>query len=247
MSAHFENIILMGRPASGKSELIYYLTQTPLAERTRRFHIASLDFIDDFPMLWTWFEEDMLLTTRLGKPRMHTDEQGYFLHEYQWQLLIEKIGLEYQKRRRDDPGYHTSTTTLVEFSRGSQHGGYTDALPRLPGELLERAVLLYVHVSYEESLRKNRRRYNPAKPDSILEHGLPDEKLKVLYERDDWESLTAGDPEYLLFNGLALPYVVFQNEDDVTTTGGEKLAARLEQTLNQLWQLKIKLADTHRA
>jgi hypothetical protein len=241
-SDHFKIMILTGRPASGKSEIIAYLNQLPLIERIRQFHIARLDFIDDFSMLWTWFEEDMLLSRRLGKPRLHTDEQGFFLHDYQWQLLIERIGLEYQKKMRDHPDYHRTHTTLVEFSRGSQHGGYAAAFPHLPVELLKRAVILYVKVSFEESLRKNRRRFNPAKPDSILEHGLPDDKLKILYERDDWTSLTAGDPEYLEINGVAVPYAEFENADDVTTQGGEPLAARLEETLSRLWQLKHAIA-----
>ncbi len=238
MKDHFKNIILIGRPASGKSEIIDYLKHTPLEERINRFKVAQLDFIDDFPMLWTWFEEDMLLTSKLGQPRMHTDQDGYFLHDYQWQLLIERLGLEYQKKLRDDPNYHQNNTTLVEFSRGSQHGGYAAAFPHLPTELLEQAVILYVNVSFEESLRKNRRRYNPNKPDSILEHGLPDEKMKYLYEKDDWAGLTAGSPETLTINGVAVPYAVFENADDVTTRGGEALAGRLEQCLTHLWRLR---------
>lgn len=53
---HFDIVILMGRPASGKSEIIDFLKKTPLIERDERFHIALMDEIDDFPMLWTWFE-----------------------------------------------------------------------------------------------------------------------------------------------------------------------------------------------
>ena len=33
-------------------------------------------------MLWTWFEEDHLLSRVLGKPRLFTDEQGYFVQPY---------------------------------------------------------------------------------------------------------------------------------------------------------------------
>ena len=239
-SDHFENLILIGRPASGKSEIIDFLKHTPLADRIQRFHVAQLDFIDDFPMLWTWFEEDMLLSHRLGKPRLHTDEKGYFLHDYQWELLIERIGLEYQKKLRDDPDYHATNTALVEFSRGSQHGGYAAAFPHLPDELLERASILYVRVSFAESLRKNRRRFNPEKPDSILEHGIPDEKMGYLYACDDWDDLTSGDPASLDIKGVTVPYIVFENEDDVTTRGGDTLVLRLEQALNQLWQPKSK-------
>ena len=52
-------------------------------------------------------------------------------------------------------------TTLIEFSRGAEHGGYASAFRHLSEEILDRACVLYIDVPYEESLRKNRRRFNP--------------------------------------------------------------------------------------
>ena len=63
----------------------------------KQFHVGPLIEIDDFPMLWTWFEEDALLE-KMGHPRLHTDADGYFTRKYLWDLLIERIGLEYQKK-----------------------------------------------------------------------------------------------------------------------------------------------------
>ena len=191
--------------------------------------------IDDFPMLWTWFEEDAILNKKLDHPRLHTDESGYFKHPYLWNLLIERIGLEYHKHLRDDSHYHDHTTTLVEFSRGSEHGGYQEAFQHLPEDLLVRSGVVYVNVSFEESLRKNRRRFNPGRPDSILEHSLPDEKMDRLYREDDWDLISAADPNYLLVRGLRIPYIVFENEDDVTTGSPDLLTERLEGVLGQLW------------
>ena len=74
----FEILLLIARPAAGKSEIIDYLKKTTLRQRLQRFHIGKLEEIDDFPMLWTWFEEDALLE-RMGYPRLHTDPAGYFL------------------------------------------------------------------------------------------------------------------------------------------------------------------------
>ena len=108
--------------------------------RDTREHVADLDVIDDFPMLWTWFEEDRILSERLGQPRLHTDTDGYFKYRYLWHLLIERICLEYHKRLRDDPSYHEHTTTVVEFSRGDEHGGYAEAFPYLAEDLLRRAA-----------------------------------------------------------------------------------------------------------
>jgi hypothetical protein len=234
----FDVLILIGRPASGKSEISDYLMHMPPDVRRSKFHIADLDVIDDFPMLWTWFEEDHILSERLGQPRLHTDANGYFKHRYLWHLLIERIGLEYHKRLRDDPIYHDHTSTLVEFSRGDEHGGYAEAVSCLTDDLLRRAAILYVRVSFEESLRKNRRRFNPDRPDSILEHSLPDEKLTRLYLDDDWATLSASHPHFLDVRSIRVPYVVFENEDDVTTSKPDLLAERLEQVLGRLWELR---------
>lgn len=233
---HFDIVILMGRPASGKSEIIDFLKKTPLVERDERFHIALMDEIDDFPMLWTWFEEDAILEKIMKKPRIHTDTDGYFLFQYQWNLLIERICMEYTKRLRDHANYHTEYTTLIEFSRGSEHGGYQSAFGHLSEKVLEKAAILYINVSYEESKRKNRRRFNPNRPDSILEHGLPDAKLDRMYKEVDWETVSAGHATHIPIKGIQVPYVVFENEPELTDDFG-KLAPALETTMEKLWKL----------
>jgi len=254
----FDVLILIGRPASGKSEIIDFLSHTSPESRQGRFHIADLQILDDFPMLWTWFEEDRILSERLGQPRLHTGADGTFRYPYLWHLLIERISLEYAKlvrhqneslrfpsywngplegMVRDEPELHEHVTTIVEFSRGSEHGGYEAAFAHLSEDLLRRAAVVYVHVSFEESLRKNRRRFNPERPDSILEHALSDEKLAQLYRDDDWAAYSAGDPNFLTVRSICVPYVVFENEDDVTTGKPDELAARLEDILGRLWSL----------
>lgn len=234
---NFDIIILTGRPAAGKSEIIDYLRNTPEKERSRRFHIGKFEEIDDFPMLWTWFEEDAILEKILGKPRLHTDKQGYFLHSYQWHLLIERISMEYSKKLRDNPEYREEYTTIIEFSRGSEHGGYREAFPHLSDDILKRAGIVYINVSYEESERKNRRRFNPQRPDSILEHGLPDEKLERLYKEVDWEKISTADPEFINVRGYRVPYVVFENEPEKTDQP-EILGVHLEDVLDRLWELE---------
>jgi hypothetical protein len=234
----FDVLILIGRPASGKSEIIDFLMHTPPDVRRNKFHIADLDILDDFPMLWAWLEEDHILSKQLEQPRLHTDVDGYFKYRYLWHVLIERISLEYQKRLRDDPTYLDHTTTIVEFARGSEHGGYAEAFPHLGDDLLHRAAVLYVHVSFEESLRKNRRRFNPERPDSILEHSLPDDKLARLYRDDDWATFRNGNSDSLSIRSIRVPCVIFENEDDVTTDKPDLLAARLEAALGRLWELQ---------
>ncbi len=227
----FKTLLLIARPAAGKSEVINYLKNTPVEDRVKRFHIGPFSEIDDFPMLWAWFEEDALLE-RMGHPRLHTDAEGFFSEPYLWDLLVERICLEYQKRQRED----LDETVVIEFSRGTEHGGYQRAFAHLSDEVLANLAILYLNVPWEESLRKNRARFNPERPDSILEHGLPDSKLEKLYRETDWEQLTEGHPEKLSIKGFEVPYAVFENGDDVTTAQGAALGERLEATLKTLWQ-----------
>ena len=226
-------LILLGRPAAGKSELIDYLGRTPQDERARRFHVGPFQVIDDFPLLWTWFEEDALLHD-MGRPRLHTTGDGHFRRRYLWDLLVRRLGQQYDKWRRDAP---LGSTAIIEFSRGSEHGGYRGALPCLTESVLRDAAILYIRVSWEESLRKNRARCNPQRPDSILEHSLSDANLRRLYKEADWDELASADSSFLTVRGHKVPYAVFENEDDVTTPRGDALGGRLESTLGRLWEL----------
>ena len=227
----FAVLILIGRPAAGKSEITDYLQKTKLETRRARFHVGELDAMDDFPILWAWLEGDDI-RGRMGKPRLHSDGAGYFKYPYLWHVLIERFSLEYGKR------LHDRVTTVIEFSRGTEHGGYREAFPHLSDDILRRAAIVYVNISFAESLRKNRLRFNPDQPDSILEHALPDHKLKRLYREDDWEEFSAADPEFVTVKGIRVPYVILENEDDVTTVRGEALGSRLEEVLGRLWMLK---------
>jgi hypothetical protein len=233
----FKIIILLARPAAGKSEIIHYLQSLTVEDRINRFHIGRIQVIDDFPMIWTWFEEDDLLT-QMGHPRIYTDENGYFLHQYLWDLLIERMNIEYTKLKRDicDLEDHT---VIIEFSRGKEHGGYESAFTHLSEEIVDNASILYINVSWEESLRKNRKRFNPEKPGSILEHSLPDEKLTRMYYESDWEEVIAQNKEFIKIGSKIVPYSVFDNEDDVTSGKSQDLDRRLQVSLDKLWRKQI--------
>ena len=231
----FDILVLNARPAAGKSEIIDYLKKSPLEDRRKRFKVGDFEEIDDFPMLWTWFEEDDILE-KMGYPRLHSDKEGYFKGQHLWHLLIRRMCFEYQKKVTRIPDYHQKYTTIIEFSRGSEHGGYKEAYQHLTKDVLEKMAILYLDVSFSESLRKNRARFNPNKPDSILEHGLPDKKLEKMYKEVDWHELAKDDSAYIEIQGIKVPYVIFENEDDVTTARGDALGERLEARLQTLWQ-----------
>lgn len=239
MKTLFDKIILLGRPASGKSEVIHYVKNLNLEERKKRFHFGKITDIDDFPMLWTWFEEDDILEKKFGKPRLHSDSEGYFKYEYLWHLLIERISFDYAKHVRDNKGKEEEITYLIEFSRGTEHGGYKEAFKHLSPELLKGAAIVYVNVPFEESLRKNRKRFNPEKPDSILEHGLPDAKLTKMYKEVDFHEVIAGNDKYININGIDVPYVIFENMPSKTDDPA-LLGPALDEVFGKLWDLYNK-------
>ena len=230
----FPKVLLIARPAAGKSEIIAYLNNREPEERKERFHLGKLQEIDDFPMLWAWYEEDGILE-EMGHERIHTDKDGYFRWNYLWDVLIRRICLDYKKMIRDYPGIHKDHSVVFEFARGKEHGGYQRAFQHLTREVLNNLVVLYIDVSWEESLRKNRARRNPDRPDSILEHSLADEKLRTLYREDDWQDLEREEGA-LVIKGLRIPYYRFENQKDYTTTGGEILGEKLEEAFDVLWK-----------
>ncbi len=235
MSNNFPILIITGRPAAGKSEVIDYLKKAEPAERLRRFHIANFEELDDFVYVWETFEIDDILTKH-GKPRLWTDEKYWFKDEFIWNLYIERINLEYRKKLARNPKYHDDKTTLVEFARGGDNGIF-EAMSYLHEEVLKRASLLYIKVSYEESVRKNRRRARKGQEDSILYHSLPDEKMDFYYKTNDWEKLAAKDPNYIEVKGHKIPYGVFENEPE-KTLDPVLIGNELERATQKIWKLR---------
>jgi hypothetical protein len=229
---HLPVVIITGRPAAGKSEVIDFLKKTPLEERIRHFHIGEFEELDDFVYVWETFEIDDILQHH-GKQRIWTDERYYFKDSFVWNLYIERLSLEYRKKVARDPQYHEKKTALIEFARGGDNGIGT-ALRFLHPDLLCNASLMYINVSYEESVQKNRRRARKGEESSILYHSLPDEKMEFYYRENDWELLAAKDPDFLMVKGFKVPYAVFENEPEKTLDPAS-LGEELERVMNKLW------------
>jgi hypothetical protein len=235
MNNNFPILIITGRPAAGKSEVIDFLKKADAKERLQRFHIADFEELDDFVYVWETFEIDDMLTKH-GKPRIWTDEKYWFKEHFIWNLYIERINLEYRKKLARDPNYHDKKTILIEFARGGEDGIH-EALSYLHEDILRRVTLMYIRVSYEESVRKNHRRARKGQEDSILYHSLPDEKMEFYYKLNDWEKLEAKDPNFIEVKGFKIPYAVFENEPE-KTLDPKQIGQELERATKKLWGMK---------
>ena len=235
MNQHFPILIITGRPAAGKSEVIDFLKKCDPTVRLEKFHIANFEELDDFVYVWETFELDDLMT-RFKKPRIWSDEKYWFKDQYIWDLYMDRMALDYKKKVLKDPAYHEKMTTLVEFARGGDDA-IRHALTFLSDEMLSNASLMYINVPYEESVRKNRRRARPGQEDSILYHSLPDEKMEFYYKTNDWERLTAKDPNFIDVKGHKIPYCAFENMPEKTMEPA-LIAPELERVTKKLWSLQ---------
>ncbi len=234
----FPVIILIGRPAAGKSEIIDYLKRMPEEERRAQFHVAPFEEIDDFVWVWQLFEDDDI-REKLGRERVNTTHDYYFKDPFLWNFLIAKINLEFDKRLARAPDWLYDHTAIIEFSRGGEHG-FADAFAHLSDAVLSRAAIVYVGVSFDESLRRNRRRARPGLEGSILHHSLSDNKMKTYYRTNDWDKLSGSKLEgFIEIRQHRLPFAVFQNEPE-KTDDPRKLGPALQEVMGRLWALARK-------
>ncbi len=153
-------------------------------------------------------------------------------------------------------------TIVIEFARGGPDGasmplpstyGYSYAFSQLSEAILERAAVLYIWVTPEESRRKNRARCDPDDPGSILNHMCPEEVMLNEYGSCDMEHLleTSGRSGTVTVEAhgrrFQLPVARFDNRHDLTTFVRDesddwqaadigKLEDALSDSLARLWE-----------
>lgn len=140
------------------------------------------------------------------------------------ELLADKL--------RGYPDTLDGKTLVIEFARGGPQGsamplpefyGYRHSLSRMSKEILEKAVVLYIWVTPEESRRKNEARADPNDPGSILHHGVPIDVMLGDYGCDDLDWLESnGEHKGKLTIEAAgrkfhLPVARFDNRVDKTS------------------------------
>ena len=224
-------LLLLGRPAGGKSEFIDFMQKCDAKRRWEEFHLGVVRVLDDFPILWEKFLEDDVWESITGKRRDSRPSGGNYMvsNDELWPFLIEQLN------RRAMPILESGTggeTLIIEFARGGA-SGYRDALERLSPAVLERAAILYISVPFEESWRRNVARYDEARRGGILTHSVPREEMERSYGSDDWNAL-APDPVGMISVGsTSIPYVTLNNVPELKDP--DKLAKRYGDALDKLY------------
>lgn len=241
MTDIFRHLLVLGRPACGKSEFIDFLKHADPAMRRERLHIGRFEEVDDFPWLWEKFQEDVIWA-KTGHGRQYTEEympgnpgmapKGARLFDWCMHKFNAVIGDAYLGR--DDVG--RDTTLLIEFSRGG-HDAFGRALGMLDPAILAPAGIFFIQVSREESWRRNVARYQEKLRHSILAHMVPRETYDHFYDTNDWAALTEGAPAgWLHLNGVDVPFVTMNNEPE--STDPAVLEERYAAALGELWALR---------
>ncbi|MDO8526072.1 MAG: hypothetical protein Q7T03_00120 [Deltaproteobacteria bacterium] len=231
--AGFKNIILLGRPASGKSEFIDFLKKTPVQERQEKFHVGNISELDDFLWLWEKFVEDDIWEAA-GFPRRCSKKVGHGYVVSDGSILdfcFAKFNAEYPKQPKDG-------TLFVEFARGAADGGYQHALSSLSDAILKDAAILFIYASYEESCRRNDARFQEKLKHSVLAHKVPEEDMIRFGKEIDWLTITQEKSAgHLKIRNHNIPFVTMNNEPELKP-GNPDLEVRYKTALDQLMKLK---------
>lgn len=238
----FDNILLLGRPAAGKSEFIDFLKKTPAEERARNFHIGEFEELDDFVWLWEKFKEDDLWE-EAGYPRLysHRDGNNMGLEPHAgklFDLMFTKFNHEYEKKYLNNPNFFDKGTLFIEFSRGGEEG-FARAFERLSKEMVKRSAILYIDVSFEESWRRNVARYEEKLKHSILAHMATRKVMEHFYKTNDWQKITDNRPQgSIKIQGIDVPFFTMHNEPELKDHGllSERYKPALD-CLMKLWGL----------
>jgi hypothetical protein len=227
----FEHLFVLGRPAGGKSEFIDFMKRLPDEERASAFGIGRFEEVDDFPWLWQACVDDDERQAR-GEARLVSTRtaEGYNITRKGFRgSLVDRFNEVIASRYLAHPSFYRDGTLLIEFARGVDDG-FRDSLQRFRPEILTRAAILYIRVSFEESYRRNSARYRPGQEESTLFHKVPDGDMLGFFRDNDWARITGGAPHgYLEVSGVCVPFVSMDNEPESTDSAvlRERYAAAL--------------------
>jgi hypothetical protein len=227
----FKSLILVGRPASGKSEFIDFMKKCSTAERMEKYHLGSIYELDDFLWLWQKFvEDDCWEAAGYARRFSKKVDHAYVITDSSiLDYCLARFNAEYPKQPQDG-------TIFVEFARGAGDGGYQHALSRLSDEILKDAGILFIYASYEEAYRRNEARYQEKLKHSVLAHKVPEEDMIRFGKEIDWLKITNDQPAGTLqIRGISVPFVTMSNEPELKEAG--PLGQRYQQAMDALYKI----------
>ncbi len=214
----FQHLFVLGRPAGGKSEFIDFMKKLPADERAASFGIGRFVEVDDFPWLFEACVDDDKREAR-GEPRLISERvpEGYNIVKPRFRgSLVERFNRVITTQYLANPGFYQDGTLLIEFARGVGDG-FRESLESFDRRILDRAAILYIQVSFEESYRRNEARYRRGLEESILFHKVPDRDMYGFFRDNDWREMTGGAPDgHLDVAGASVPFVSMNNEPEST-------------------------------
>ena len=237
MDNTFDHLYILGRPASGKSEFIDFMKKVRNSERADRYHIGHFVELDDFVWLWEKFLEDDIWEKVIGKRLFSSRYEGQYNMEDArlFDFMIEKLNRKVLASYIPKDEFYIENTLFIEFSRGGE-SPYSAALGGFDPKVLNRAAILYIEVTREESFRRNEARYREKLKHTVLAHKCPEPNMKRFYSEDDWPKITGGKASgYVEAAGVRVPFVTMNNEPE--STDPQVLGPRYGDALERLWEL----------
>ncbi len=227
----FDHLFVLGRPAGGKSEFIDFMKKAEDDDRARTYGIGRFDEVDDFPWLWdACLADDDREARGVAREVSERTPEGYNITKAGFRgSLVDRFNDVIRSRYLARPEFYDGGTLLIEFARGIGDG-FLESLDRFDTAILERAAILYINVSFEESYRRNNARYRKGQEESILFHKVPDRDMYGFFRDNDWARITGGATEgHLALRGVQVPFVSMLNEPESTDPGvlGPRYAAAL--------------------
>ena len=237
----FEHLFVFGRPAGGKSEFIDFMKTCEPVKRYNTFRIAPFDILDDYLFIREIAEhEDALEALSVNRFITQRTKDGIaIINDIFWPYASHKLNAIIKNNYLGNPEFYKEHTLLIEFSRGREPATYKKALDGISPEVLKKGAIIYIKVSYEESLRRNEARYREKLKHSILAHKCPEDIMERYYKYDDWQDVTLGKSSgRLAINGVQIPFVTMENEPE--SKAAPVLEKRYGDALESLWKLYEK-------
>jgi len=240
MKASFDNIMLIGRAAAGKSEFIDFLKNIPQAERLQKYNIGQFEEMDDFPWLYAMLKDEDLWE-EIGRSRHLATrrENVYITKDYDvYKFLTLKFNQQVAKKLLEEPSFYETKTLFIEYARGRDNA-YKTAFDLLNKNILEKTAIFFLDNTFEESMRRNTVRSTDADTrQTILHHKTPVEVMEYYYKTHDWYELTGKkESGYLEIKGLKVPFVTVWNMPE--SHDFKVLEGRYGPALHKLWGIYI--------